>query len=271
MPELRNDAFLQSDGLMCKSNQYVLWSVQHTHEFYECVLLLEGCANHCIERETERLSCGQFVFVPPGTPHCLLQAAEVPPLILTLALSADEWRRLENFAGCGLNDVLSSARQQIFTLSALDFENVLRGFDLIQTSGSMGRSMRIRALAIQLISVAVDSRTVLADSGRTRNTALERALVQLRQSEYLREGVAALIRLSGYSRGHLCRIMRENYGMSPHAYVEQLRMNKAENLLRFTDQSIADISDELGYASQSYFTARFHACTGKTPNQLRRK
>ena len=270
MPELHNGDFLQTDGLMCQSNGRVLWSVLHTHEFYEWVVLLDGRALHRVGEETVLFQCGQFAVVPPGTPHRLSLAGDAPPLVLTLALSLEEWRRLSALTG-DARAILSEGGPQTFTLSDPDFESVERSFALIQTADAAGRSLRIRALAVQLTAAALESRAALRQTGESRNPALERALAQLRRPEYLREGVPALVRLSGYSRGHLFRVMRTYCGMAPHEYVERLRLNKAENLLRFTDRSIADIAGELGYASQSYFTARFHAQTGRTPGQLRRE
>ena len=264
MPELRGRDFLQPDGLMCQSNGRVLWSVLHTHEFYEWVILLDGKALHRVGEEETSICRGQFAVIPPGVCHRLSRDGN-PPLVLTLALSPESWSRMNEYTGGLAEQLLSGGVQQTYTLSDPDFESVLRSFELIQTADGSGRSLRIRALAVTLAAAALENRRPFCPG----NPALMRALIQMRQPEYLREGMTALVRLSGYSRGYLHRLMQENCGETPHAYIERLRMNRAGNLLRFSDKSIADIADELGYASQSYFTARFREQTGRTPNQLR--
>ena len=43
------------------------------------------------------------------------------------------------------------------------------------------------------------------------------------------------------------------------------------NMLRDTDAAIATVATELGYASQTAFTAAFKKLTGETPSDWRRR
>lgn len=54
-------------------------------------------------------------------------------------------------------------------------------------------------------------------------------------------------------------------------YIHQLRMNRADYLLRRTNLKIADISTELGYFSQSHFIKVFKKYYGCPPQQYRNK
>ena len=54
-------------------------------------------------------------------------------------------------------------------------------------------------------------------------------------------------------------------------YITAEKMERAKDLLKATDDSVQDISDQLGYATQSYFGKRFHEYTGCTPKGYREK
>ena len=71
------------------------------------------------------------------------------------------------------------------------------------------------------------------------------------------------------SQGHFARMFRETFGMPPHRYVIEQRIEKAKRLIADDFQSILDIALSLGFASQSHFTAMFRKVTGMSPRQFR--
>lgn len=77
--------------------------------------------------------------------------------------------------------------------------------------------------------------------------------------------------LSGLIRGHLYRLMREEYNTTPLAYVTQLRMNYASNLLLYSGQDVLSVAMEAGYFSVSHFIAQFKKYFGMPPKQYRIK
>ncbi len=61
------------------------------------------------------------------------------------------------------------------------------------------------------------------------------------------------------------------YGNSIAAHIKEHRMEKAAELLRDTDASVADIAREVGYDSQSRFTSAFKSHLGVLPREYRKK
>jgi len=59
-------------------------------------------------------------------------------------------------------------------------------------------------------------------------------------------------------------------GTTLPSYISKLKIAEAKNLLRFTDMSLAEISEYLSFSSQSYFQSVFKKETGDTPNEYRR-
>jgi len=80
------------------------------------------------------------------------------------------------------------------------------------------------------------------------------------------EQLARIARMSPY---HFSRLFRQSTGCSPHQYVINRRMERARELLIGSSRSLADISREVGYESQSHFTAVFRRTIGLTPKVFR--
>ena len=68
----------------------------------------------------------------------------------------------------------------------------------------------------------------------------------------------------------LKREFRRAYGLPIGTYLKELRIHKAMELLSSTDDSIASIAAQVGYETQSKFTAAFRAATGQSPTAYRK-
>jgi AraC family transcriptional regulator len=101
--------------------------------------------------------------------------------------------------------------------------------------------------------------------------ALRRAIGRLRSDSDADVSLAALASDAGLSRFHFCRAFKESTGLSPHGWLRRHRLEQAMNMLRDTDASVAAVAAELGYASQTAFTAAFRRLTGETPSDWRRR
>ncbi|KAA8998799.1 AraC family transcriptional regulator [Paenibacillus spiritus] len=74
---------------------------------------------------------------------------------------------------------------------------------------------------------------------------------------------------AGLSKSHFIRRFSACTGLTPAAYLNRLRTERAMELLRGTSLSVERIADELGYSSGSYFIKAFRSQTGITPGAFR--
>ena len=58
-------------------------------------------------------------------------------------------------------------------------------------------------------------------------------------------------------------------GISVSSYIQNKKIETAQNMLCHSDYAISVISSTLAFPSQSYFTSVFREKTGKTPKQYR--
>lgn len=74
---------------------------------------------------------------------------------------------------------------------------------------------------------------------------------------------------SGYAREHVIRSMRRYYGRAPGDFLEDLRLDRAQDLLRFTNYPVARIALEAGWDSQRQFQRSFGRRWGTSPSEYR--
>jgi AraC family transcriptional regulator len=78
-----------------------------------------------------------------------------------------------------------------------------------------------------------------------------------------------MAQLTGYSAFHFARLFKTATGRSPHQYVIERRVARAQELLRHSKLPKADIAYEVGFSSQSHFVTAFKKAVGVTPGVYR--
>jgi AraC family transcriptional regulator len=73
----------------------------------------------------------------------------------------------------------------------------------------------------------------------------------------------------GMSKFHFLRMFKALNGITPYQYLTDVRMQKAEELLKTTEVPVAEISDAVGFEYPNSFTKAFRKAYGKPPLQFR--
>ena len=66
-------------------------------------------------------------------------------------------------------------------------------------------------------------------------------------------------------------VFKAVYGESIASHMKEHRMGRAAQLLRETDESVAEIARAVGYESQSRFTEAFREVYGEVPTEYRKR
>ena len=89
----------------------------------------------------------------------------------------------------------------------------------------------------------------------------------LMDREYARElDVPALAREAHASRAHFVRSFKKAFGETPHQYLLQRRIERAQELLRGTGMSVTEVSIEVGFRSLGSFSSAFRELVGEPPS-----
>ena len=92
---------------------------------------------------------------------------------------------------------------------------------------------------------------------------------------YISEHLSASLTLSqiaertNYSISFFTKRFPRDNGVTVKEYIHDKLMSEAEQLLIYTDHSIGEISDRLGFCEQAYFTRWFKSYKSSTPSEYR--
>ncbi|MBQ8095926.1 MAG: AraC family transcriptional regulator [Prevotella sp.] len=73
----------------------------------------------------------------------------------------------------------------------------------------------------------------------------------------------------GMSYSNFRKLFKEHTGLSPATYQQDLRLQRAKEMLTTTDMSIKEIAYRLNFESPDYFSSKFKIKTGRKPSDLR--
>lgn len=73
------------------------------------------------------------------------------------------------------------------------------------------------------------------------------------------------------SESYLSKLFDTEVGMSLSDYIRLKKIDKAKNLLKYSDYNLVDISNYLAFSSQSHFTQAFEKQVGLSPKKYRDK
>jgi AraC-like DNA-binding protein len=83
--------------------------------------------------------------------------------------------------------------------------------------------------------------------------------------------IEAIANACNLSRSYFIRAFRETTDRTPHQWQLERRIERARDLLRHSDASLAEIATACGFADQSHFTRTFSQLVGVPPGAWRRQ
>ena len=137
----------------------------------------------------------------------------------------------------------------------------------------------VRARRIHEREVRATRKWLEAPSSTARRSHLRGGLspAALRRVQVFVEGnldrtirIADLAARAGLSIFHFARAFKASAGITPRAFVEQRRLERARHLIDESEQSLAAIAVASGFGTQSRLTSTLKRRTGFTPGEYRR-
>jgi AraC family transcriptional regulator len=167
-----------------------------------------------------------------------------------------------------------SLAPRLFFEDASVWDTALKLKRLIESGGSDNR------LYLEALGVVLMHELVRLDAGAPRIdapvrgglAAWQQRIVSGYIEEHLAEQIplatlAQLVRLSPF---YFCRAFKQSFGVPPHRYHNNRRIEHAKMLLAKPSPSVTDIGLTVGFSETSSFTAAFRKTTGQTPSAYHR-
>ncbi|MBQ8509966.1 MAG: helix-turn-helix domain-containing protein [Clostridia bacterium] len=247
---LQPDAGHTSAYCFQKTNGRRLSDRLHTHDFYEIMAVLSGGCVQQVNGVSHAMAVGDFVILRPGDSHVFLSQNEDTDL-LGLSVEAGEFERLAVCFGWKACGGILPMEGDLPELRTLCGELFLRP-----------EENRLRLLLCLILS--------RQEAEPTMSPPLRTLFARMNEPENLREGIPAMLRLSGYSHSQLFRIVQRECGMTLNEWVRIQRLERARRDVIMTGQPFEVIAEAVGYQSFSHFNRIFKEKYGVTPAALRK-
>ncbi|NNM46236.1 helix-turn-helix transcriptional regulator [Knoellia sp. DB2414S] len=118
-------------------------------------------------------------------------------------------------------------------------------------------------------SPKVPSRVTVVDEREDRNRRLLRARDTIDRCYRDDLDVPGLAAVALMSREHFIREFKKAYGETPYRYLQRRRVERAMQMLRWSERSVTDICMEVGFSSLGTFSRTFTDIVGQTPTEYR--
>lgn len=98
---------------------------------------------------------------------------------------------------------------------------------------------------------------------------VRRAISLMRQDPTAPLGIERLCREAGMSRSHFFRLFEDATGVTPHVFLNVLKVELAVGAVIDSDETFAAIGDRLGFGAPSHFTRFFRDHCSVSPREFR--
>lgn len=104
---------------------------------------------------------------------------------------------------------------------------------------------------------------------KLRDFYIQEALQYIEHNFHNNISVEDIAEICGLNRSYFGKIFKEAIGKTPQDFILSFRMAKAAELLKFTNMSIGDIGNAVGYENQLHFSRAFKNIYGLPPREWR--
>jgi AraC-like DNA-binding protein len=223
------------------------------HTFAQLVLPLNGALLLDIEGRQGRLDPLRAGFVAPGAWHAQFGDASNRSIILDLDLGSVP----------GSGQALERLHERPFAPIGPAARKLVEFMGIMARGPSMTPSLLQGWVPLLLDTLALD-----APRPASRLAALMARVEADPGQAWTTEAMAAQLALS-VSRLHA--LFRDELDLSPHAWLQGVRIARAREWLAGTDLPIAELALRAGFSEQSALTRAMRKATGMTPAAYRRE
>ncbi|HSZ72741.1 MAG TPA: helix-turn-helix domain-containing protein [Cytophagaceae bacterium] len=257
-----------------KSHQFI--NEPHKHSTYIAVLFTKGNGEHQIDYTTYPVKPGSVFLLSPGQVHCWKLSNDADGYVFFHTKDFYDSifinRRINDFPFFYLQQnypvVYLKAKEQVAVeLIFKEIHQEEKG-QLPFVQSKLGTLVDL--LYINLSRYYLDNHDMsqVNPSGYLKVRELQRLIDQHFKDKKLPKEYAGMMHIS---TRHLARLCQELLNKTTTDLIAERIIIEAKRLLTHSDQSISNVSEELGYDDYSYFVRFFKKQTGVSPKQFQQK
>ena len=238
---------------------------RHSHEHFSIGAITAGRSTYIHEQARFQVSAGTVVLMNPGDVHACNPIDDEPWSYLMLYIDTAWLTDLQH--QLGFSSDLAFRRFSItHDRDTQLFDGLVALYEVLVDT--MQDHLQKHSTVVEFFTEVQQRLNPAEQPLREPNFKLERA------AEFIRDNCTQLLKLEDIcaaaqlSPSYLIRAFKQHFGMTPHAFLVNRRIQFAQERLR-SGKLIADVALEAGFADQAHFQRAFKQHLAATPGQYR--
>ncbi len=239
-------------------------SMMHIHACTELFYVISGVGTFRLEEERFPIRQDDLIIVNPNVEHTEMGSEQDPLEYIVLGIDGlDFLFGEEQDPRYSLFNYREKREEIVFYLKAL-----LREVESKPVSYNVVCQNLLEVLLVKIIQHTSYAITVSASKKSSKECAAVKRYIDSSYKENITlDTLADLTHMNKYYLVHAFH--REN-GVSPITYLIKRRIRESKYLLENTNYTLSQISQMLGFSSQSYFSQSFKKQENMSPNEYRK-
>ncbi|MFZ5933914.1 AraC family transcriptional regulator [Pseudomonas sp. HS6-2] len=225
----------------------------HSHESFSIGVITGGCSTYLSGASQVEVMAGTTVLMNPGVVHTCNPIAGQPWSYLMLFVDMP-WLQALGF----------QLPAQTVSTSPCLYSRLLQLFADLFDNELNDREDRLAGFFCDLPRYLQP----LADEARVDHPQLDAAAAFIRAHRTDPLSLEDVCAACSLSRSYLIRAFRQRFGLTPHGYLLDQRVQHARALLR-NGRAIAEVAQEAGFADQAHLQRAFKQHLAATPGHYR--
>ncbi|MBV6486876.1 MAG: AraC family transcriptional regulator [Xanthobacteraceae bacterium] len=252
--------------------------VRHAHPHCHVLIKADGAdTQFAVGNNLVLLTDTQAVLVNTWEPHAYVHDQNRPRTIILALYIEPSWLKnfRPNWTASGLPGFFEKPAGEVsprIRRLAMDLAAVM----LADPGANSTQEQLLSDLMISVIERFTPWKTIsrrLQDIENDRSRfdwRIRRAVNLIRLDPQTTRDVESLAKEAGLSRAHFYRLFERSTSMTPHVYLNLVRMELAVKSVVYSEESLSAVSDKLGFSAQGHFTRFFRDHAGVSPSEFRR-
>lgn len=258
----------------------------HEHDFYEIAYLIDSYGIHRSQGRDMSVSEGFFIIAAPGISHATISAKEpgIPRIRTCNCLFKREF--FEKLARRFLTEsqqsqqpyfeLLQSQKPYCIVMPDNPEHTVADAVKAIRRECDRGESCLDRVVENYLENILVEASRIYnpdisrSRMGGSRDERLDELINYMKSNMDLPLTLAGLAEYMHFSPEYLSRYFKKKTGKTIMQSLAMMRMERAQELLLLTTNSVSEIGYMCGYSSVSNFRKYFTKLCGVSPSEYRK-
>ncbi len=248
----------------------------HWHSFYEAEFCLSGEGTQYINGVPDKMEKGVLTFLSPKDFH-RVELEHGPLHFFTFAFYS-------HMLSSNMINIINESKPPFrLKLEGESYGRMLSEYRALEKEYLSADTFRERAIkyrlaliCLDIIRLALEARDerdhadFISKENKTFTLIIEDIIpyINVHYSEHLtRDQMAERLHISPT---HFSEMFKKRLGISFTDYVTRVRMTEAMQMLKYTDKSVYEIMNDVGYNSSSAFYEKFKECHHMLPGDVKR-